>query len=112
MALCAFYAVWGLLLEAAVAFGPVPRITWEHRGKKRNFSVIWDIATTSGFLWDLKLIEAVCSSSLLAASLFRCCWLCAAYEVFRTRILKSDPGTGLTDFRSDWVNCLKAVLKT
>uniref|UniRef100_A0A8C3KPG6 Semaphorin 4D n=1 Tax=Calidris pygmaea TaxID=425635 RepID=A0A8C3KPG6_9CHAR len=31
MALCAFYAVWGLLLEVTVAFGPVPRITWEHR---------------------------------------------------------------------------------
>ncbi|XP_051497831.1 semaphorin-4D isoform X6 [Apus apus] len=31
MALCAFYAVWGLLLTVAVAFGPVPRITWEHR---------------------------------------------------------------------------------
>ncbi|KAM6230542.1 semaphorin-4D isoform 2-T2 [Porphyrio hochstetteri] len=31
MALCAFYAVWGLLLEVAIAFGPVPRITWEHR---------------------------------------------------------------------------------
>ncbi|XP_074876037.1 semaphorin-4D isoform X1 [Buteo buteo] len=31
MALCAFYAVWGLLLKVTVAFGPVPRITWEHR---------------------------------------------------------------------------------
>ncbi|XP_041889468.1 semaphorin-4D isoform X5 [Corvus hawaiiensis] len=31
MALCAYYAVWGLLLEVAVAFGPVPRITWEHK---------------------------------------------------------------------------------
>ncbi|XP_071587528.1 semaphorin-4D isoform X3 [Heliangelus exortis] len=31
MALCALYAVWALLLEVAVAFGPVPRITWEHR---------------------------------------------------------------------------------
>ncbi|XP_063996590.1 semaphorin-4D isoform X3 [Pogoniulus pusillus] len=31
MALCAFFAVWGLLLDVAVAFGPVPRITWEHR---------------------------------------------------------------------------------
>ncbi|KAM8983430.1 semaphorin-4D isoform 1-T3 [Ara ararauna] len=30
MALCAFYAVWGLL-EVAIAFGPVPRITWEHK---------------------------------------------------------------------------------
>ncbi|XP_027598442.1 semaphorin-4D isoform X5 [Pipra filicauda] len=31
MALGVFYAVWGLLLEVAIAFGPVPRITWEHR---------------------------------------------------------------------------------
>ncbi|XP_032532766.1 semaphorin-4D isoform X2 [Chiroxiphia lanceolata] len=31
MALGVFYAIWGLLLEVAVAFGPVPRITWEHR---------------------------------------------------------------------------------
>ncbi|XP_039946753.1 semaphorin-4D isoform X9 [Hirundo rustica] len=31
MALSAFYAVWGLLLEVAIAFGPVPRITWEHK---------------------------------------------------------------------------------
>ncbi|KAM6109064.1 semaphorin-4D isoform 1-T1 [Phoenicopterus ruber ruber] len=31
MALCVFYAVWALLLEVAAAFGPVPRITWEHR---------------------------------------------------------------------------------
>lgn len=66
MALCAFYAVWGFLLEVAIAFGPVPRITWEHKGKKRNCSiVIWDIVTTSGFLWDLKLVEAGCSSGCL-----------------------------------------------
>ncbi|XP_053824766.1 semaphorin-4D isoform X4 [Vidua chalybeata] len=31
MALCAFCTVWGFLLEVAVAFGPVPRITWEHK---------------------------------------------------------------------------------
>ncbi|PKK28601.1 semaphorin-4D isoform X2 [Columba livia] len=31
MPLWAFCAVWALLLEVAVAFGPVPRITWEHR---------------------------------------------------------------------------------
>ncbi|XP_062456603.1 semaphorin-4D isoform X3 [Rhea pennata] len=31
MALSILYTVWGLLLEVAVAFGPVPRITWEHR---------------------------------------------------------------------------------
>ncbi|XP_061230637.1 semaphorin-4D isoform X2 [Neopsephotus bourkii] len=31
MALCVFYAVWGFLLEVAIAFGPVPRITWEHK---------------------------------------------------------------------------------
>ncbi|KAM6327864.1 semaphorin-4D isoform 2-T2 [Alca torda] len=30
MALCAFYGVY-LFLEVSVAFGPVPRITWEHR---------------------------------------------------------------------------------
>lgn len=50
MTLLAFYSVWAVLLKLAVAFGPVPRITWEHRGKKRNFiSVMWDIAKTSGF---------------------------------------------------------------
>uniref|UniRef100_A0A8B9Q9B1 Semaphorin 4D n=1 Tax=Apteryx owenii TaxID=8824 RepID=A0A8B9Q9B1_APTOW len=31
MALSVLYAVWGMLLEVAIAFGPVPRITWEHR---------------------------------------------------------------------------------
>ena len=31
MTLLAFYSVWAVLLELAVAFGPVPRITWEHR---------------------------------------------------------------------------------
>ncbi|XP_065596731.1 semaphorin-4D isoform X2 [Cyrtonyx montezumae] len=31
MALLAFYSIWAVLLELAVAFGPVPRITWEHR---------------------------------------------------------------------------------
>ncbi|OXB83662.1 UNVERIFIED_CONTAM: hypothetical protein H355_015310 [Colinus virginianus] len=31
MALLAFYSIWAILLELAVAFGPVPRITWEHR---------------------------------------------------------------------------------
>lgn len=82
MALCAFYAVWGLLLDVAIAFGPVPRITWEHRGKMRNLSAIWDITTASGFLWDLELVEAVLSSSLV-----RCFWLCCTYyEVLRTRI--------------------------
>jgi len=59
MARCAFYAVWGLLLEVAAAFGPVPRITWEHRGKRRNFSsVIQGMATTSGFLWDVCVLVA------------------------------------------------------
>lgn len=97
MALCAFYAVWGLLLKVTVAFGPVPRITWEHRGKKRNLSsVIWDTATTSWFLWDLKPVETVYSSSLLAVSLVRCCCLCSAYEVLKTRIFESDS--------DNWVN--------
>ncbi|XP_040396363.1 semaphorin-4D isoform X2 [Cygnus olor] len=31
MALCALYAVWAIFVEVAVTFGPVPRITWEHR---------------------------------------------------------------------------------
>ncbi|OXB62588.1 hypothetical protein ASZ78_009373 [Callipepla squamata] len=31
MALLAFYSIWAILMELAVAFGPVPRITWEHR---------------------------------------------------------------------------------
>ncbi|KAM6302911.1 semaphorin-4D-like [Podargus strigoides] len=31
MALCNVLAVWVLFLEVAVAFGPVARITWEHR---------------------------------------------------------------------------------
>ncbi|XP_042720813.1 semaphorin-4D isoform X5 [Lagopus leucura] len=31
MTLLAFYSAWVVLLELAVAFGPVPRITWEHR---------------------------------------------------------------------------------
>ncbi|KAM8792894.1 semaphorin-4D [Eudromia elegans] len=31
MALSIVCALWGLMLEVAVAFGPVPRITWEHR---------------------------------------------------------------------------------
>ncbi|XP_021237064.1 semaphorin-4D isoform X2 [Numida meleagris] len=31
MAQFAFYSVWAILLELAGAFGPVPRITWEHR---------------------------------------------------------------------------------
>lgn len=100
MALWAFCAVWALLLEVAVAFGPVPRITWEHRGKKRNFSsAIWDIAR-SVFLWDLKCIGAVCSSSLLAASFITCCWLCSVYGVLGKRIFKTESGAGLTDFRS------------
>ncbi|XP_015704836.1 semaphorin-4D isoform X10 [Coturnix japonica] len=31
MAQLDFYSVWAVLLELAVAFGPVPRIIWEHR---------------------------------------------------------------------------------
>ncbi|XP_072214911.1 semaphorin-4D isoform X2 [Excalfactoria chinensis] len=31
MALLDFYSVWAVLLELTVAFGPVPRIIWEHR---------------------------------------------------------------------------------
>ncbi|CAN8220132.1 unnamed protein product [Coccothraustes coccothraustes] len=49
MAVCAFYAVWGLLLEVAIAFDPVPRITWEHKevqlihfneSKVSNYSIL------------------------------------------------------------------------
>lgn len=72
MDLCAFYAVLGLLLEVAVAFGPVPRITWEHRGKKRNLSnVIWDILPQAqGFcgIWNsLRLSVLPASWSGVAA---------------------------------------------
>lgn len=74
MALCAFYAVWGLLLEVAIAFGPVPRITWEHKGKNRNLcTVIWDSATSSGFLWDLKLSAMLGFFSQFPVNLARFC---------------------------------------
>lgn len=89
MALCAFYAVWGLVLEVAIAFGPVPRITWEHKGKNRNLSIaIWDIATSSGFLWDLKLTEALGSCSQFAVNLVKCCYIAHLMKCLRAEYSK------------------------